>query len=61
MTIHTCLVRGCQGKLRYQTKQQAKRAARRVVSSTGGGEMQAYRCHCCRAIHIGHADPTRKP
>ena len=61
MTIHRCLVRGCNGKLRYNSKSQAKRAARRVVSSSGGGEMNAYRCFCCTKIHIGHSDPTRKP
>ena len=61
MSIHRCLVRGCNGKLRYNSKAQAKRAARRVVSSTGGGEMTAYRCHCCTKIHIGHAHAHRKP
>ena len=61
MTLHTCLVHGCRGKLRYTSKSQARRAARRVVSRTGGGEMTAYRCHCCQAIHIGHTDAHRKP
>lgn len=61
MTLHRCLVHGCRGKIRYSSKAKAKRAARRVVSSTGGGEMTAYRCHCCTAIHIGHTNHARKP
>ena len=61
MTLHRCLVHGCRGKIRYTSKGKARRAARRVMTSTGGGQMVPYRCHRCTKIHIGHTDHTRKP
>lgn len=60
MTIHTCLVHGCRGKLRYASKQMARKAARRVVTTMGGAPMEPYRCHCCTKIHIGHSNRTRR-
>lgn len=43
----------CEGKLRYSSKADAKRAAKRQ-ERFGCGRMQPYRCAHCGHFHLGH-------
>lgn len=43
----------CEGKLRYSTKADAKRAAKRQERH-GCGRMQPYHCAYCGGFHLGH-------
>jgi hypothetical protein len=48
--------RSCEGKLRYETKQQALNELYRLARTTGTyiRSMHAYRCRFCRGWHLGH-------
>jgi len=50
-------VRQCDGKRTYLTKSEAKRMAKRTMSSPAAANtrpLTAYRCQWCRRFHIGH-------
>lgn len=47
----------CDGKLRYDTKADAKRAAKRSEQH-GCGRLHVYRCGHCGRFHLGHK-PTQ--
>ena len=44
--------RSCQGKVRYETKAEAKSRIKRVAGFAG--TLRAYRCPYCGYFHIGH-------
>lgn len=44
--------RGCQGKIRYQTHEEAKRSAK-VMHKKHHKAFDAYGCRFCSAFHVG--------
>ena len=48
----------CDGKLRYASWGDAKRAARRVMRHDDG-YVNPYNCPHCRSVHVGHATSGR--
>lgn len=46
-------------KLRYETRKRALGAAA-AQSKWSGEELQAYKCHDCKAWHIGHSLSRRQ-
>lgn len=48
--------RSCRGKIRHETKTDAKRARRqmRLQGEAAPGELEAYRCPHCGYWHLGH-------
>lgn len=48
---------GCDGKIRYASKDAADQAARRA-SKQSGQWISGYGCRFCKGFHIGH--PPRK-
>lgn len=51
----------CAQKRPYRTKREAKAAIVSVLTNSGGRAMNAFRCEHCRAWHIGHRPPPRRP
>ena len=47
----------CRGKIRYQTRADAKKARRRIYSARlpgRDGPLSAYLCDVCDYFHLGH-------
>ena len=50
--LHRVKERMCQGKLSYESKESAKRGAKRTKAG-GGGDMKPYPCPFCCRFHVG--------
>ena len=51
-------IRGCKIKRSYQSKPEAKKAAKRMNRVTEQGRIRAYSCDYCELYHIGHIRPS---
>lgn len=52
--------RGCENKIPYPTKDEARAAASRINRSGKGSGQSAYRCDFGDHFHIGRANKERK-
>jgi hypothetical protein len=42
----------CESKLRFETKQLAKRWCKRIISKGGDPRLRPYECRVCREFHL---------
>lgn len=47
----------CSTKAAFESKSEARAAARRSETEFGGGRLEVYRCPWCRDWHLGHHHP----
>lgn len=58
MSMDRSNAESCRGKISYQTKADANRAARRAQARQGGAKLEHFFCPHCQGFHIGRQNST---